>query len=261
VHSLPANFPRRPSPPLSRPDPFSQNVGAIRSIQSDSSLTGSLTNTKVTGRSPATVTLVSLGPYTQMSRTAPNTSLSARKRTLHHRRNLSGLAAVTRDRKNSFNRSAATKADEQQNSVQLAVTQTTGPLVRDKKAILNEHLIMINNLLMNYSFNASIQYPSQNSSIRDFLYRRLHELSARNPMKQRCSRVETKAFIDSITSYQMNRSHHYKFLLDSIRNLLKSNIDPVRLSTGCNAVEDDQSRSKLLTCQHRPGNHHFSPLI
>ena len=222
----------------------------VRSIQSDSSLTGSLTNMKVPGRSPAATTFTSLGPSAQMSRSTVTSSLSARKRISHHRRNLSGLAAVTRDRKNSFNRSVTTKVDEQQNNVQLAVVQPTTPLVRDTKAILNEHLTMINNLLMNYSFNASIQYPSQNSSVRDFLYRRLHELSLRNPMNQRCSRVETKAFIDSITSYQMNRSHHYKFLLDSIRNLLKSNSDPVRLSTCCSEVEDDQLRSKNSIDQH-----------
>ena len=252
VHSLPANFPRPHSPTspqllTSRQDPISQNDYAVRSIQSDSSLTDSLINTKVAGRSPATPAFSSLLASAQMSRNTPNTSLSQRKRISHHRRNLSGLAAVTRDRKNSFNRLIGAKSEEQQNNVQLAAPPPTTPLVRDTKAILNEHLIMINNLLMNYSFNASIQYPSQSSSIRDFLYHRLHELSLRNPMKQRCSRVETKAFIDSITSYQMNRSHHYKFLLDSIRNLLKLNSDPVRLSACSSEVEDDQLRSNICT--------------
>jgi hypothetical protein len=105
---------------------------------------------------------------------------------------------------------------------------------------------MINNLLLNYTFNASIQYPSQNSSIRDFLYTRLNELSLRNPMKQRCSRIETKAFIDSITTYQMNRSHHYHFLIDSVRDLLKSTNDPIRLSTCSSEIEDDIPNNNVL---------------
>jgi hypothetical protein len=163
---------------------------------------------------------------------------SQRRRVPQHRRNLSGLAAVHRDRKNSFTKSNSIKTDEQQNLSQISQQQPI-PLVRDIKSILNEHLTMINNLLLNYSFNASIQYPSQNSSIRDFLYTRLNELSLRNPMKQRCSRVETKAFIDSITTYQMNRSYHYNFLINSVRNLLKSNHDPVRLSTCSSETEDD----------------------
>ena len=49
---------------------------------------------------------------------------------------------------------------------------------------------------------------------------RLNELSLGNPMKQRCSRIETKAFIDSITTYQMNRSHHYHFLLLMVNHLI-----------------------------------------
>jgi hypothetical protein len=105
---------------------------------------------------------------------------------------------------------------------------------------------MINNLLLNYSFNASIQYPSQNSSIRDYLYTRLNELSSKNPMKQRCSRIETKAFIDSITTYQMNRSHHYYFLINSVRDLLNSTNDPIRLSTYSSETEDDIPEINLL---------------
>ena len=163
---------------------------------------------------------------------------SQRRRIPQHRRNLSGLAAVHRDRKNSFTKSVPSKNDEQQNSSPNSQQQTI-PLVRDIKLILNEHITMINNLLLNNSFNASIQHPSQTSSIRDFLYTRLNELSLGNPMKQRCSRVETKAFIDSITTYQMNRSYHYKFLIDSIRDLFKSTNDPVRLSTCSSETEDD----------------------
>ena len=120
-------------------------------------------------------------------------------------------------------------------------------LIRDTKAILNEHLTMIRNLLLNYSFNASIQCPSQSSSIRDFLYTRLNELSLENPMKQRCSRVETKAFIDSITNFNMNRSHHYRFLINNIRDLLKSNNESLHLSTCSDQIEDHVLKNELIS--------------
>ena len=119
---------------------------------------------------------------------------------------------------------------------------------------------MINNLLLNYSFNASIQYPSQNPSIRDFLYTRLSELSLRNPMKQRCSRIETKAFIDSITTCQMNRSHHYSFLIDSVRDLLKSTNNPVRLSTCSSETEDDISTTNAYIADNDLLNSSLSSL-
>ncbi len=201
-------------------------------------------NTKTLTQSSATGT-TSLSSSLHLQRnTTTNTSQSQRRRLPQHRRNLSGLVAVNRHRKNSITKSNTNKIDEQQNISQISQQQQTTPLVRDIKAILNEHLIMINNLLLNYSLHASIQYPSQNSSIRDFLYTRLHELSLGNPMKQRCSRIETKAFIDSITTYQMNRSYHYSFLIDSVRDLLKSNTDPVRLSTCSSETEDDVSPTK-----------------
>lgn len=187
--------------------------------------------------------MLSSSLHLQRNTTATNTSQSQRRRVPQHRRNLSGLAAATRDRKNSFTKSNTNKIDEQLNISQTSQQQTI-PLVRDTKAILDEHLKMINQLLLNYTFHASIQYPSQNSSIRDFLYTRLSELSLGNPMKQRCSRIETKAFIDSITTYQLNRSHHYSFLIDSVRELLKSNNDPVRLSTYSSETEDDISNTK-----------------
>jgi hypothetical protein len=250
-HSLPTNSHRHHSPSSSQAitshvDPLSQSYTSVRSIQSDSSLNPALINTRpVTNTSATGTNFLSTSLHLQRNSTMTNNQ-SQRRRVPQHRRNLSGLAAVHRDRKNSFTKSNINKTDEQQISSQISQQQPT-PLVRDIKSILNEHLTMINNLLLNYSFNASIQYPSQTSSIRDFLYTRLNELSLRNPMKQRCSRVETKAFIDSITTYQMNRSHHYNFLLDSVRDLLQSNNDPVRLSTCSSETEDDTPNNHYQT--------------
>jgi hypothetical protein len=255
VHSLPVNSYRHDSPSSSQAltshiDPLSHSYSSVRSIHSDSSLNTPLINTKsLTQNSTTGTTLLASSLHLQRN-TTTNNNQSQRRRLPQHRRNLSGLAAVTRDRKNSITKSNTNKNDEQQIISQISQQQTT-PLVRDIKGILNEHLTMINNLLLNYSFNASIQYPSQNSSIRDFLYTRLNELSLKNPMKQRCSRIETKAFIDSITTYNMNRSHHYMFLIDSVRDLLKSNNDPTRLSTCLSETEDEitdyEMNSELLS--------------
>lgn len=247
VHSLPVNSYQLPSttgtqPYTSNIDPLSQSYNSVLSVHSDSSLNGTLINTKATPRSLGTAT-ISLTSSLHLQRNTNINTLSQRRRLGPHRRNLSGLAAVQRDRKSSFSKASINKTDEHQHSSQTIQQQST-PLVRDTKAILNEHLVMINNLLLNFSFNASIQFPSLNSSIRDFLFTRLRELSLQNPMKQRCSRIETKAFIDSITSYQMNRSHHYRFLTNSIRNLLKCSNDPVRLSTCSSETEDDTPKNK-----------------
>ncbi|CAF1309834.1 unnamed protein product [Rotaria magnacalcarata] len=249
VHSLPINphYPTPttfPEPIISHIDPLSQSYSSVRSIHSDSSITGALINTKTITRSNAPGT-ISLTSSLHLQRNTPiNSSSSQRRRLVPHRRNLSGLAAVQRDRKSSFSKASTIKTDEHPHLSQ-PLQQQPIPLVRDTKAILNEHIAMINNLLLNYSFHASIQYPSQNSSIRDFLYTRLNELSLQNPMKQRCSRMETKSFIDSITAHQMNRSHHYRFLIQSIRDLLKSTNDPVRLSTCSNETEDDIPKCKI----------------
>ncbi|CAF2570012.1 unnamed protein product [Rotaria sp. Silwood2] len=248
VHSLPINsHPHTSTSPLqsltSHIDHLSQSYTSVLSMHSDSSLNGTLINTKSTTRSPGPGAISLTSSLHLQRNTTISNSQSQRRRLLQHRRNLSGLAAAQRDRKNSFTKSNTSKTDEHQHISQTSQQQST-PLVRDTKAILNEHLTMINNLLLNYSFNASIQYPSQNSSIRDFLYTRLNELSLKNPMKQRCSRIETKAFVDSITSYQMDRSHHYKYLINSVRDLLKSNNDPVRLSTCSSETDDDIPKRK-----------------
>jgi hypothetical protein len=201
---------------------MTQSYSSVRSTHSDSSATTSLINTKSPTRNlpNATVSLSS--------------SLHTQRRRVPHRRNLSGLAAVTRDRKNSFNKS---EQEHEQNS----------PLNRNIESILNEHLTMINNLLENYLFNSNIHCITQNSSFRDFLYTRLNELSQQNPMHQRCSRVETKAFIDLISSFQMNRSHHYSFLTDSVKDLLISNNDTVHFSNRFRENEDDVIKGKCLT--------------
>lgn len=241
VHSLPSHSYRHHSPSSSQAlasqlDPLSQSCTSVRSIHSDSSLNAQLINTKPIQRNQTTGSnMLSTSLHLQRNSTL-NTSQTQRRRIHQYRRNLTGFSV--RDRKNSFTKTLPNKSDEQ---TSLSQTQTTTPLVRDIKSILNEHLTMINNLLLNYSCNASIQYPSQTSSIRDFLYTRLNELSSKNPMKQRCSRVETKAFIDSITTYQMNRSDQYKFVIENIRDLLQSQTDPIRFSTGSSEADDDNN--------------------
>jgi hypothetical protein len=151
---------------------------------------------------------------------------------------MNGLPSVIRDSKISLNKSDLQTSQQEQ--------EQKSPLIRNIEGILNEHLIMINNLLLNFSLNASIHYPSQNSSFRDFLYTRLNELSQQNPMNQRCSRVETKAFIDLITSFQMNRAHHYSFLTDSVKHLAASNNDTIHFANRINENEDDAIRGKKI---------------
>jgi hypothetical protein len=206
---------------------MSQSFSSVRSTHSDSSAPTSLINTKFSTRHIPNAT----------------TSLSSslhfpRKRVHHHRRNMNGLPSVIRDSKISLNKSDLQTSQQEQ--------EQKSPLIRNIEGILNEHLIMINNLLLNFSLNASIHYPSQNSSFRDFLYTRLNELSQQNPMNQRCSRVETKAFIDLITSFQMNRAHHYSFLTDSVKHLAASNNDTIHFANRINENEDDAIRGKKI---------------
>jgi hypothetical protein len=229
LHSLPTYSSRQNLTLVSQVsyvDPMNQSYTSVRSVHSDSSATTSLINTKSSTRNVPNIT------------TSLTSSLHLpRKRVGHHRRNTSGI--VSRDRNNSL-----TKSDQQKLCCSLSQQEQEQPeylpLVRNIEAVLNEHLIMINSFLLNYSFNASIQYPSQNSSIRDFIYTRLNELSEQNPMRQRCSRVETKAFIDLITSFQMNRGHHYSFLNDSVKDLLiTTTTDPICFSTSHSENDDD----------------------
>ncbi|CAF4295828.1 unnamed protein product, partial [Adineta steineri] len=58
-------------------------------------------------------------------------------------------------------------------------------------------------------------------------------------MNQRCSRLETKAFIDLISTFQMNRAHHYSFLTDSVKDLLISNNEAIHLMNQYSENEDD----------------------
>ena len=202
---------------------MSQSYTSVRSTHSESSATTPLINTKSSSRNlPNTSTSLS-------------SSLHMQRKRGPHRRNPTGFVSVTRDRKNSFN-----KSDQQNLSQQ--DQQQTSPLNRNIEAILNEHLTMINNLLVNYLFNATMHFTTPNSSFREFLYTRLNELSQKNPMNQRCSRVETKAFIDLISSFQMNRAHHYSFLIDSVKDSLISNNDALHFSNRFRENEDDLIR-------------------
>ncbi|CAF1572403.1 unnamed protein product [Adineta ricciae] len=128
-------------------DPLTQSYSSIRSIHSDSSLNPSLINTKAPSSNPNPGT-TSLNSSLHLQRNTPssNTNQSQRRRTGQHRRNLSGRAAVHRDRKNSFSKSNTNKLDEQSTTSQ-TTQQQAGPLVRDIKAILEEHLAMINDLI------------------------------------------------------------------------------------------------------------------
>ena len=107
------------------------------------------------------------------------------------------------------------------------------PMIRNIKEILNEHLKMIQSLLLN---------SSDHSLTREKFYPRLVELSEQNPMYQRCSRIETKAFLDLITHFQMNRSHHYHFLLEKQpESFLTSPMNQsVRVSTTSYSENDDE---------------------
>ena len=161
---------------------------------------------------PLTKTLSSTLPSS-----VPFSFLTHRKR-LSHRRNLIGLGPVTRDRKNSFSKS-------EKQTLSQDGQQRTPTFMHHMETIINQHLILINELFSNYSFNINISYSLQQLSIRNFLYTRLKEISQQNPMNDQCSRIETKAFIDLITNLQMNRAYHYQFLTNSVKDLLITNND------------------------------------
>ena len=191
---------------MSNIDPMSQSYTSVRSAHSDSSATTSVTNTKS----------------------------SPRKRSFHPR-NSHNLLKPSRDRKNSFNKSEPHNIPQE---VQERKTAST----RAIDDILNEHLAMITQFLTSYSLHVTMPYPSQNVSIREFVYARLHEHSRQTPMSQRCSKGETDAFIDLISHFQMNRAHHYAFLTESVKDLVLLNDETIRLfSTGDN---DEDTASK-----------------
>ncbi|CAF0976170.1 unnamed protein product [Rotaria sp. Silwood1] len=204
-------------------DSMTHTYSSTRNVHSDSSATATFINTKSVTKNLSNTT------------TPISSSVHLHRKRIPHRRNLSGFAAVTRDRRNSFGKSeqgAISQASQQEQ-------EQTSPLNRNTEAILNEHLTMINELLSNYSYNTGLQYSSQNSSIRDYLYTRLHEFSQKNPMTERCSKVEIKSFIDLISSFQTNRAHHYEFLSDSVKDLLRSNNDGIYSSNIYDESEDD----------------------
>ncbi|CAF2411458.1 unnamed protein product [Rotaria sp. Silwood2] len=212
----------------SNADSMTHSHSSARSTQSDSSTTTAFPNTKSSTKisSNAAISLSS--------------SAHLHRKRIPQRRNLSGFAAVTRDRKNSFSKS------EQQTTVQSLQQEQEKKtsLNRNIEAILNEHLTMINDLLSNYSYNSGLQYSSQNSSIRDFLYTRLNEFSQKTPMTERCCKVEIKAFIDLISNFQMNRAHHYGFLSDAVKDLLISTNDGIHLSNRFDESEDDITKAE-----------------
>ncbi|CAM4894465.1 unnamed protein product [Rotaria socialis] len=201
---------------LTNSDPLAQSYSSLQSTHSDSIAMTPSMNAKSSAK-PLTNTTTA---------TSLSSSLHLHRKRASHRHNLSGFAALTRDHKNSSYKS------EQQTNIQTLQQEpeSKSPFTRNIEAILNEHLTMINSLLSNYSYNTGIQCATQTSSIRDFLYMRLNDLSQKNPMNERCSRVETKAFIDLISTFQMNRAHHYEFLTESVKDLITINQDVIQLS-------------------------------
>lgn len=211
-------------------DPLNQSYTSVLSAHSDSSAATSLINSKSPSRNSASGT-VSL-----------SASLHHPRKRGHYRRSCNVFTFSGRDRKSSFSKS------EQQVTSQTAEQEPepNSPLYRQTESILNEHLLMINKLLSRFSLNSSIHSSSHNSSFRDYLYTRLNELSEQNPMNQRCSRLETKAFIDLITNFQINRAHHYSFLTDSVKHLLITNNNTVHFAhRGGNEHDDDVIRGKI----------------
>ena len=120
----------------------------------------------------------------------------------------------------------------------------TSPLARTIESILNEHLTMINALLTsNLSFQNNF-YPTIG---KNEIYLRLNELSEKTPMHQRCSRIETRAFIDLISNFHMNRSHHYRFLFGSFDENSSTKTRQVKASTTSHSdVEEDQMLGSFI---------------
>lgn len=207
-------------------DPMNQSFTSIRSTHSDSSATTSLHNSKpTTARHSFNPVLIN----THQTRKRPT-----------QRRNFSSLSISTRERRNSWTKPDQTLSLKDQD-------EKSSPLNRNIEAILNEHLHMFNQIFTNYSATANLHYATSNLTSRDFLYTHLCELSQRNPMKQRCSRIETKAFIDLITNFHMHRAHHYSFLTDSIREIVRINNDALHYSHSLseNDVELKRNRESL----------------
>lgn len=209
----------------------SSNINAM--IQSYSSIQTTHSDTTATNASMHEKSSIknlqhTVGPF--------SSSLNVYRKRVTHRRNTSGHGVPTRDHKTAHTEQQPRLTSTEQD------LEPKAPLTRHIEDILNEHLIMINDFISSYSFNTSIQYSTMNPSIRDFLYTRLNELSVRNPMNQRCSRVETKAFIDLITNFNMNRAHHYQLLTDSVKDLIHLNHDTVYVPNRYIESEDDTTK-------------------
>ena len=186
---------------------MTQSFSSIHSAYSDSSVNIPLKNAE----------------HSSKNFSHTNTSLSSslhfhRKRIPYHRYH-GGLPSVIRDRRNSFNKS---DQSTMQQSLQYEQEQKAS-LIRSTEAILNEHLIMINDLLSTYRDSMNLSYSFYNSSINNCHYECLKELSLKNPMKERCSKTDTKTFVDLINNFQMDRESYYNFLVDSLRELIVTN--------------------------------------
>ncbi|UJR21263.1 hypothetical protein I4U23_024358 [Adineta vaga] len=195
-------------PQMSYIDPMTQSYTSVRSVHSDSSATNSVTNFKST---PRTITLS-----------------SPRKRP-SHRRYPNSLPTNTRDHKNLFNKSDQPNTPPPEQESKLSST-------RQIENVLSEHL----RFLSNSSFQANMSFSSQNISMRDFIQARLYEQSQQTSINQRYSNTEMKTFIDLIINFQMNRSHHYAFLTDSVKELSITNNDTLHVVNRHDDDDDDK---------------------
>lgn len=206
-------------PILVNNEPLNESYSSIHSLHSDMSASNSLINSRPPTQAdlPTAVSLIS--------------SLQSPRRRTSYRRNHTGLAAVTRDRKNSF-----TKSDppivSQSSQQDEEISPQTPNVISSVESILSDHLLKINKLLENPSWNATLPYAAaQQPSMQDGVYLRLNMLSQQDLMHRRCSSLETKAFIDLITDFQMNRSHHYRHLSKTIQDSFIAINESARAST------------------------------
>ena len=206
---------------------FQSNNKLLRTENDVSTLTSLPINTN---ESPRGGGLMNSDVWSSVS--SLHSSLNLPKRRGSHRRAASGNPPSTR-LDNELERQIS-QPDEGFDSA--------SPLARTLESILNEHLTMINTLLASAPANASFQNTLPPPAGRNEIYSRLVELSQKNPMHQRCSRIETKAFIDLISSFQMNRSHHYSSLLETTTNQSEHEEDQTfvtaRLSVRFDVVSD-----------------------
>ena len=218
-------------------DPLDQSHTSIRSAPGDTGTTTSLVHPLRNQPDPSQTMHESLPPR--------------RRSTTRRHRQLS-FSSTGRDRRNSnteFHQPLVSQSS-QQDDEQLSV-----PLKRTTEALLNEHLAMMLQFMSNHSAHGSMFYGTQNASMQGSLCPRLNALPRDTPMRQRCSRLEIKAFIDFISGVHMNREHHYSFLTESVHSLLATTNNSIHHASHYaerdDEIDDDTNQGKRrLTLIH-----------